>query len=145
MNRILYPDTWAKSRRNSLALQRIGTAAIMLQIKQHRYFIAEQPVGSEGYEIREWQQICNENTIYFAKIDQCMAGKIGRTTGLPIKKPTEFRSNSDKLIAGLRRFQCDGSHQHAQLGGGGRMSPGPVEKPGDHAEWPPGVVQALAK
>eukprot|EP00973_Karenia_brevis_P089400 12395785-Karenia_brevis.AAC.1 len=56
-------------------------------------------------------------------IDQCAAGKVGRKSGLPIKKPNHFRSSEESLIQGLRRFECPGSHQHANLGGGSAHRP----------------------
>eukprot|EP00959_Pyramimonas_sp_CCMP1952_P333438 6981896-Pyramimonas_sp.AAC.1 len=67
-----------------------------------------------------------------------MAGKIGRRTGLPIKKSSEFWASNECLIGGLRKFRCDGQHEHALLAHGGRGAcPGQdkwrLENPKDHA------------
>ena len=45
-------------------------------------------------------------------MDQCMSG-CKTTDGTPVKKPTEWTSNHELLVKPMRKFMCDGSHQHA--------------------------------
>eukprot|EP00973_Karenia_brevis_P092934 12414733-Karenia_brevis.AAC.1 len=90
-----------------------------MQMQSKRHFVSEQPAGSHGYQILEWKQLLSKRKIEQVIIDQCAAGKVGRNSGLPVKKPIDFRSSEESLIQGLRKFKCPGNHQHANLGGGG--------------------------
>ena len=56
-----------------------------------------------------------QDDIVRVRFDQCQVGLVGRKTGLPIKKRTELWASDETLIEHLRRFVCDGSHQHCVL------------------------------
>ena len=83
-----------------------------------RHFISEQPLGSDFYKLDGWRRIAHNHEVVWCHVDPCMAGKIGLRTGLPIKKSSEFWASDERLIAGLRKFRCDGQHEHALLANG---------------------------
>ncbi|CAK0800860.1 unnamed protein product [Prorocentrum cordatum] len=149
LNRVINYDGWLRSRKTSVGLARIAAAAACTQMDAGRHFASEQPLGSDFYKLDDWQYIANNYAVVWCQVDQCMAGKIGRRTGLPIKKSSEFWASDERLIAGLRKFRCDGQHDHALLAHGGR-GPHPerdewrLENPKDHAEWAIGICRELA-
>ncbi|CAK0801133.1 unnamed protein product, partial [Prorocentrum cordatum] len=149
LNKVINYDGWLRSRKTSVGLARIAAAAACTQMDAGRHFVSEQPLGSDFYQLDDWQHIANNYAVAWCQVDQCMAGKIGRRTGLPIKKSSEFWASDERLLAGLRKFRCDGQHDHALLAHGGR-GPHPerdkwrLENPKDHAEWAIGICRELA-
>ncbi|CAK0852886.1 unnamed protein product, partial [Prorocentrum cordatum] len=149
LNRVINYDGWLRSRKTSVGLARIAAAAACTQMDAGRHFASEQPLGSDFYKLDDWQYIANNYAVVWRQVDQCMAGKIGRRTGFPIKKSSEFWASDERLIAGLRKFRRDGQHEHALLAHGGR-GPCPerdkwrLENPKDHAEWAIGICRELA-
>eukprot|EP00973_Karenia_brevis_P013596 1845793-Karenia_brevis.AAC.1 len=67
-------------------------------MQSKRHFVSERPAASHGYEIPEWKHLMSKWQIQPVVIDQCAAGKVGRKSELPIKKPTDFRSSEESLI-----------------------------------------------
>ncbi|CAK0813698.1 unnamed protein product, partial [Prorocentrum cordatum] len=149
LNKVINYDGWLRSRKTSVGLARIAAAAACTQMDAGRHFVSEQPLGSDFYKLDDWQFIANNYALAWCQVDQCMAGKIGRRTGLPIKKSSEFWASDERLLAGLRKFRCDGQRDHALLAHGGR-GPHPerdkwrLENPKDHAEWAIGICRELA-
>ncbi|CAK0831488.1 unnamed protein product [Prorocentrum cordatum] len=149
LNKVINYDGWLRSRKTSVGLARIAAAAACTQMDAGRHFVSEQPLGSDFYKLDDWQHIANNYAVAWCQVDQCMAGKIGRRTGLPIKKSSEFWASDERLLAGLRRFRCDGQHDHALLAHGGRghhpeRDKWRLENPKDHAEWAIGICRELA-
>ncbi|CAK0838336.1 unnamed protein product [Prorocentrum cordatum] len=149
LNRVNNYSGWLRSRRTSAGLARIAAAAACTQMDAGRHSVSEQPLGSDFYKLDDWRYIANDYAVAWCQVDQCMAGKIGIRTGLPIKKSPEFWASDEHLIAGLRKFRCDGQHEHALLAHGGRgPHPEPdkwrLENPKDDAEWGIGICRELA-
>ncbi|CAK0897272.1 unnamed protein product [Prorocentrum cordatum] len=122
LNKVINHGGWLRSRRISVALARLAAAAACAQMNAGRHFVSEQPLGSDF---------------------------TNSTTGLPIKKSSEFWASNECLIGGLRKFRCDGQHQHALLAHGGRgacpeQDKRRLENPKDHAEWAIGICRELA-
>ena len=114
-----------------------------MQVKAGRHFISEQPFGSDMYKLPAWCGLCRNEKIAQAKVDQCEAGKRGKKSGPPILKTSDFRSNLEESIVGLRRLQRTGRHTHARLG---NPAPGALpgtryERTANHAEWAPGICE----
>eukprot|EP00975_Prorocentrum_lima_P005711 1234828-Prorocentrum_lima.AAC.1 len=63
----------------------------------NRDFVAEQPRNSEMYRLSEWQELAARFEVAWTYVDQCMAGLVGRKTGLPIRKATEFWASKESL------------------------------------------------
>ena len=83
----------------------IAAWAARKQMDAQRHFVSEQSLGSDFYKLDEWRQIYDECGPAVAQVDQCMAGKVGRRTGLPVKKSSEFWASTEQLISGLRQFR----------------------------------------
>ena len=116
LNRVVNHEGWLRSRRTSLALGKIAIEAARLQLEEGRHSVIEQPLNSELFQTEGWKKLERNYTIYQTAVDQCMAGKIGNRTLMPINKPIEFRSSRRQLVVGLQKFKCDGRHEHASLG-----------------------------
>jgi len=142
LNAVTNREGWEKSRNLSVQLGKLAAQTAFIQSSSKRHWLVEQPRGSAMFRLPEWVKI--DRHLRPAKVifDQCMAGQIGRKTHLPIKKPTECWASSELLVEGLRKFQCDGSHQHANLGS--KVSGVPTERAAEAATWPQGMCNAIA-
>lgn len=145
LNRTINPEGWRRSWRISLALGNIATEAARQQLEEGRHIFIEQPANSELFETSNWQKLERDHRIYRVVFDQCMAGKIGKRTLMPIKKSTELRTSRRQFLDGLRKFKCDGNHEHASLGNAGSSSRpnAKYEKTSENVEWAPGVCRVL--
>ena len=77
-----------------------------------RYFLREQPSGTWIDYIEPWPKNVNSKDVVTQSMDQCMSG-CRAADGTPVKQPTEWTANHELLVKPMRKFVCDGSHEHA--------------------------------
>ena len=79
-------------------------------------FVNEQPNASWMYEEHPWPSVLSREDVSWRTFHQCMTGQKGET-GLPMHKPTALVSNEIILLNSVKRFICDGSHEHDRATG----------------------------
>ncbi len=82
-----------------------------IPIQKGRYFLREQPVGNWADDIQPWTKVASWPRTVKTNMDQCMTGAIDEF-GSPAKKPTQWMTNHERLIAPLRMYRCDMNHDH---------------------------------
>ena len=117
LNKVLHYDSWLKSYHNAAPHGRFCGRVALIQIRNGRFFVNEQPFPSNLYEEPPWSIVVKDPTVVHTVIHQCMTGQVG-ATGRPVKKPTGFVANHFLLLSFLFKFICDGSHEHDHLEGG---------------------------
>ena len=142
INRQNAPIACKRSLDISTDLANIGAKVAMRQMDEGRHFLAEHPQGSEMWRLRLWQKVGAHPQVVDAKIDQCMAGRIGPKSGLQVKKPTQFWASDELLVKHLRPLVCDGSHKHANLDGSDPSVP--QDRAKNMAQWPQPLCRRLA-
>ena len=110
-NAIHHYDTWHKHHlEDKPHISYCGSVALR-QMKHKRFWEREQPAGTWIDHVEPWPQVCSDPSVVYIIMDQCMTGAID-DQGWPVKKPTEWASNSMTLIKPLNEYHCDGSHHH---------------------------------
>ena len=140
LNRVINPEGWARSRKMSLALGRLGARVATTQMRAGRHFLAENPRGSDMWSLPEWRALAE--MVDWIYVDQCMCNLRGPRTGMLIKKPTEFWASHAALLDPLRGRLCDGAHQHGQVGKGSSKV---EEKAKNLARWPVKLCRLIAE
>ena len=110
-------EGWKRSYDISAPHGRFCGRIAMIQIKNGRFFINEQPDPSWLYLEFPWPLVTSHHTVLKEIVDQCMTGQTGPDGGLA-RKRTGFTANSPYLVKPLAKFKCDGSHEHESLDGG---------------------------
>ena len=114
VNHSLHYDSWLISYQNAAPHGRFCGEMALLQDKQGRFWLNEQPRGSWLYYEDPWPEVLARPNTRSKIVDQCMVGQTG-PSGLPAKKPTEFKGNDEHLLQPLDNLTCDGSHDHESL------------------------------
>ena len=86
LNAIINHATWLRSSQHSRKLGHLCGQIAQEQLRKHRHFLVEQPVGSALFELPIWCAIASQ--LFVVRFDQCMTGLIGRKSGMPIRKRT---------------------------------------------------------
>ena len=86
LNAVIHHDAWLCSVQHSKKLGHLCGQIAQEQLRKHRHFIVEQPVGSALFELPVWRAIASQ--AFVVKFDQCMTGLKGRKSGMPIRKRT---------------------------------------------------------
>ena len=118
LNRITNRASWEHSRETSVPLGRLAGQVAEYQLRRKRHFISEHPQTTEMYHLDEWAYARNHPSLAWCVIHQCMTGLVDyKEPHLHIKKATELWASDERLVAPLRRFWCDGSHEHERAKG----------------------------
>jgi hypothetical protein len=113
-NRVHNWWAWSKSLEVGLPLANLAAALAAQQIKSNRFYIAENPWGSQLFELPSWQLVLRQSTMVCC--DQCLFG-LTDMDGWPTRKSTAFASNDESLISALN-IRCQGQHSyHSVLAG----------------------------
>ena len=91
-------------------LQYCGKVALK-QMRLGRYFLREQPAGSKLDGVEPWPAVQDHESVKTVLMDQCMAGAKDEQ-GYPVRKITEWTSNSEILLKPFAKCVCDNSHIH---------------------------------
>eukprot|EP00971_Amphidinium_carterae_P011168 220012-Amphidinium_carterae.1 len=91
LNRQLNPGTWRSSVDNTLPLATFCGSVALLQLRQGRDFIVEQPAHSWLFQLPPWPQVRQHMRTSREIIDVCRLG-------LPYRKSTELWSSDAELI-----------------------------------------------
>ena len=94
-------------------LGELGAQVAEYQLSQGLHFIAENPLGSELWELPTWRRILARDDVVRCTIHQCMVGLRDPETKLRVKKPTDFVASDEILVKNLRGLTCSKNHQHA--------------------------------
>ena len=141
LSRIIHHDTWARNVQISKQLANLCGQVAMEQLRDRRHYVIEQPAGSALFQLDSWQRIAP--TAFWTRFDQCRFGLRGPRTGMPIRKRTELWSSSWDIIAEFAWKYCDGTHEHAVLGG--RRGDPNFERTRSAQVWPMPFCAALAR
>ena len=115
LNAIRAPETHARSRKVSLQLGHLGGETALHQLRHDRHFIAENPRGSDLYQIRPWMKVKRDPKVVSAIVDLCAADlKINRQF---VKKTSELYASHEDLLEPVRDLVCNGQHVHIPLEG----------------------------
>ena len=87
----------------------------MKQIKAGRYFLHEHPAQASSWQMDCIKEVMKHPTVDFAIMDQCQYGQQDES-GQPIKKPTQWMSNSNEILKQLQN-RCVGRGGWCSLGG----------------------------
>ena len=77
----------------------------MITKRSGRHFPAENPQGSDLWNLPIWKLIAKMLRVVSVIIHQCMLGLRGPRSGLPIEKPTEIRASHEALVDHLQIYQ----------------------------------------
>ena len=117
LNRLINHDTWKKTRGVGERLGKLCAAIALWQVQHGLDFLIEQPWQSELFGMKEWENVFAQIRVFGIVVDQCMLGlKMDKPPYAPVKKPTEFLSSSEVVLRPLLGRQCDGRHEHANIG-----------------------------
>ena len=73
----------------------------------------EWPTGCRYWKSHKVKKFLEENQMEKYNFHGCMLGTCNRD-GIPIKKPWTVATTIPELGTGLMKYQCDGSHEHAE-------------------------------
>ena len=105
MNRRLYPETWQEHYDYAYILGRFCGEVALAQDDDDLDWLAEQPVGSELYDLEPWPQVRARRRTTRVKFDQCQCN--AKTSwGQSIKKATEIWASDGDLTYYLEGLRC---------------------------------------
>ena len=110
-------EGWLKSYREAAPHGRFCGEIALLQERNARYFLCEQPAHSWLFAEQPWPLVLAQPTTVQIEIDQCMLG-LKTKEGLRAKKPTVLVSNTSLLLEPFHGCRCNGKHEHGHLIGG---------------------------
>jgi hypothetical protein len=85
----------------------------MLQLREGRHFVNEQPDPSNLYQEEPWPKVLAHPSVVSLRWHRCQTGlKVGR---LPAKKASRWVASHPLLIQGFEGRVCNNRHQHASL------------------------------
>ena len=116
LNKVINYETWLRSYKEAAPHGRLCGQVARYQDQSGRYFVNEQPHPSTLYEEPPWPTVAARPTTVSCVVHQCMTGLLGPNGG-PAKKPTGIVANHPLLLHYIRRYVCDGSHEHDHLYG----------------------------
>ena len=116
INRRKYPETYAKSRAIGLKLSLLTATLCEMQDSDGRYWFVENPARSELFELKEWQLVERQQTVFKAEFPQCMLGLTTPDTGEPILKLTWIWTNSETLAKPFQNITCNHSSHGSMVG-----------------------------
>ena len=87
----------------------------LAHMEADRYFLFEQPNGSDLLKETEWQLVCAHPDTVCIVVHQCATG-LRNEQGLLCMKPTMLTPNSQRLLDPFAKCACDGKHQRGTVG-----------------------------
>ena len=111
LNHQINYDTWLRHYREDMPHVHFCARVASIQIRNNRYFFAENPWPTWLVHEGDWPKVLNHKSVVIVILHQCMLGQKG-PNGLPSKKPTAAIGNSETIMSKFRGLQCDGKHQH---------------------------------
>ena len=142
VNEKINPETWARSRALSVHTASVSGNVAQMQVQRGDGFLVEQPKGSGLYQEKEWLAL--KDVIHTVIVDQCMTGlRMLKPPYLPVRKRTEIKGFPGMILQFLHGLECDGGHQHAQIGKW-KGSAQHVVKSSDMQVWPHDLCMRVA-
>ena len=105
LNRAINPQSYVTQRRIGEALAEVAVMVALEQIRQGRYFLIENPRGSEFFLLSCMQKLWKTGKVGKIKFPQCPLGLVNRS-GEPILKWTEVWSNTTHLLDPFVGLEC---------------------------------------
>ena len=139
INRWKNPDTYAKSRRTGLILARLMAIVAEIQMNGNRYFLIENPAGSELFDLPEFRKIWSTDKIGRIIFPQCSVG-LETPEGEPIHKLTELWAIAKELLIPFEGIEGEFTTHGAMVGtyhGQRRSKLAQV--------WPPGMCERIVE
>lgn len=143
LNRFRSTDPAAVDRARVEATLHLDFVASLYQeqLDAGRYFLHEHPSYATSWELPSIQQLLGTPGVQRATGDQCQYGAEA-VNGRPIKKPSDFMTNSPQVAAALSR-RCEGNGGTCSRARGGQHQP----CEGAHAHraqiYPKGLCRAI--
>jgi hypothetical protein len=122
----------ANVRRRETARIQLTHVGAMATLQTPRTFVAENPLGSRAWSQPEVAFLCRR-PFHWVRSDLCCHGLKG-PTGMAMKRPTAFCTNSAELSKTLARA-CRGDHRHEVTPDSGST---------DNCTWPLAAILADA-
>ncbi|CAK0818505.1 unnamed protein product, partial [Prorocentrum cordatum] len=118
------PEVWEQvlqSRKKSKRLIRNCLTLVMDQVADRGHVHWEWPKDLQPYRWPELKQVFRECDMRPVVCDGCMLGVKARDTGMPMVKPWEIWTTSDRMCQRMA-IRCDGRHGHSPCVGGARTA-----------------------
>jgi len=106
INKWKYPESYDKSRRTGLILASLMAEICRIQMGGNRYFLIENPAGSELFQLPEFEQLWKSNRVGKITFPQCGLGLV-TPEGEPIHKLTELWANAKELLMPFEGIRCE--------------------------------------
>ncbi|CAJ1414999.1 unnamed protein product [Effrenium voratum] len=127
----------AERRRAAKVLVDFAAEVALLQLREGRHFIMENPRGSDAWKLPIVQRLLQHPRVRSVYIDQCAFG-LKSAGGELHQKPTRLVTSSQALVSRVRGGKCDRSHHHAPVLGGRKIT-----EPAGH--YPDRLAQAMVQ
>ena len=106
---------WLRNRIAGMRLSRLCADIARSQMEYGRFFVVENPYGSEMWQLPFWKSILDMQGIYAVKVQMCAAGlKDPLDPEFYIQKDTWIVANNKLILEPLEGFQCPGVSAHHQ-------------------------------
>ena len=105
INHWKYEEIFAKSTTKGIDISQTGGKNHGIQSQENRYFLIENPTGSELFRLPEYQRLWKTNRLGKIKFPQCGAG-LATPDGEPIHKSKELWAKAKELLMPFEGIQC---------------------------------------
>ena len=105
INKWKYPESYNRSWEIGLVLARFMAKVCRIQMDENRYFLIENPAGSELFQLPEFERLWKTNKVGKIIFPQCGLGLV-TPEGEPIHKPTELWANAKELLQPFEGIMC---------------------------------------
>ena len=124
-------------RKEAKVLVTFAVELCKLQLAAGRHFVLENPLTSAAWTLQEVLDLVDRPDVFSVVIDQCVFGLMNASGELH-RKATKLVTSSQALVSLMQGHRCDGSHHHAPVIGGSKVS-----RPAGH--YPPALASALVQ
>jgi len=83
----MHAETWKAKRKTGEDIANLFASICLLQMAGHRHWILENPVGSDLFKLKAWQEL--EPFAHKVVVHQCLLG-LKDQEGRPVRKATTF-------------------------------------------------------
>ena len=112
INRVNNYERWKDTRRDGERLGRITATVCEMQHRGRRYYLVENPKGSELFKLKCFQDLKNNLGRFHDQVvfPQCAVGLMNPERTLPLLKETELWANHGSLITHFANYSAHTRH-----------------------------------
>ena len=108
LSKHVHPEAWKEAYKDAAPHGRFCGEVALLQLKEGRHFINEQPDPSDLYDEQPWPEVLQHPRTVTIRWDRCMTGLTSE--GLPAKKASRWVASDPLLIKPFENRVCPGTH-----------------------------------